>query len=276
MDDGTHVLLEEQKWIHGCTKQNDTLIQTVQYDCNTYIFRQNKCIHYEAPFMFLFIGKNKALLVDTGATENEKSFPLYDIVSNLLRANNKIENVLPLIVAHTHSHNDHHAADSQFNGKNNVSVVGLEIEDIKQFFNINLWPDGTTNLDLGERLVHIFPIPGHQKASIAFYDNSSKLLLTGDIFYPGRLYVDDWISFKKSIHKLYDFATHHDISYIVGCHIEMSLKSGVDYPIGSTYQPEEQKLPLTVEDLGLLNETLQKTSSTPERIVFDKFIVSPK
>lgn len=274
----THILLEGQKWIHGaenCSSQSDPLIQIVQYNSNTWIFRQNKCVHAEAPFIYLFIGENKALLLDTGATEDETMFPLYDTVSNILQTNNKT-NPLPLIVAHTHSHSDHFAADGQFKGKTGVSVVGLEVEDVKEFFKINEWPDGISNLDLGGRIIQIFPIPGHQVASVAFYDNSSKLLVTGDTFYPGRLYVFDWISFKKSISKLFDFAMRHEISYIVGTHIEMSMTPGIDYPVGSTYQPEEHILPLTVEELGLLNEALQKTSDTPERMVFDKFIVVPR
>lgn len=275
----THVLLEEQKWIHGaenCDTQSDPLIQIVQYNFNTWIFRQNKCIHPEAPFIYLFMGENKALLVDTGATESETMFPLYDVVSNLLKENDENKIPLPLIVAHTHSHSDHYAGDNQFHGKTSVSVVGLEVENVKNFFDISQWPEGVVNLDLGERLIQIFAIPGHQDASIAFYDNTSKLLITGDTFYPGRLYVYDWILFKQSIGKLYDFATHHEISYIVGTHIEMSLTNGIDYPVGSTYQPEEQILPLSIEDLGSLNEALHQTSNTPERIVFDKFIVSPR
>lgn len=272
-----HVLLEEQEWIHGakdCRTQSDLPMQIVKYDRNTWILRQSKCVHYEAPFMYLLMGKHKALLIDTGATEDEILMPLYDTVIDLLKSDNK--SPLPLIVAHSHSHADHYAGDGQFKEKVDASVVGLEVEDVKTFFNINNWPEGTSILDLGERLVEIFAIPGHDEASLAFYDNASRLLITGDTFYPGRLYVSDWASFKQSISKLYDFATKHEISYIVGTHIEMSKTPGVDYPVGSTYHPEEQKLPLTVNDLGLLNDALQKTSNTSERIEFDKFVVVPK
>lgn len=276
-DTVTHILLEKQEWIHGardCNTQKDPLVQVVRYDRNTWILRQNKCVHYEAPFMYLLMGEHKALLVDTGSTEDETTFPLYETVNDLLRSENK--SALPLIVAHSHSHADHYTGDGQFRGKSNVFVVGLELEDVKTFFNINQWPDGEVTLDLGDRTVEILAIPGHQLASVAFYDTASKLLITGDTFYPGRLYVFDWTAFKQSIGKLWRFTTHHEISYIVGTHIEMSLTPGIDYPVGSTYHPEEQKLPLTVEELGLLNDALQKTSETPERITFDKFIVVPK
>lgn len=274
---GTHILLEEQDWIHGatdCNTQKDPLIQVVQYDRNTWILRQNKCVHYEAPFMYLLMGIHKVLLIDTGATVDRTTFPLYETVKDLLKSENK--SALPLVVAHSHSHADHYTADGQFNGKADVSVVGLELEDVKAFFNFNQWPNGEATFDLGERTVKILAIPGHEPASVAFYDNASKLLITGDTFYPGRLYVFDWKSFKQSIKKLWNFTRHHEISYIVGTHIEMSLTPGIDYPVGSTYHPEEQKLPLTVEELGLLNDALRKTSDTPERITFDKFIVVPK
>lgn len=272
--------LEEQEWSHGaedCSTQSDPLIQVVQYNRNTWIFRQNKCVHYEAPFLYLFMGKNKALLIDAGATANETTFPLYDTVSNLLKSNNKNEKPLQLIVVHTHSHADHYAADGQFIGKPNVAaVVGLSVEEVKTFFNLNQWPEGRSNLDLGGRIVTIFPIPGHQNASVAFYDSTSKLLITGDTFYPGRLYVFDWIAFKQSIERLYNFATNHSISCIVGTHNEMSTTPGVDYPVGSTFQPEEVKLPLTVDELGLLNNALKNTTDTSERITFDKWIVVPR
>ena len=102
------------------------------------------------------------------------------------------------------------------------------------------------------------------------------LLLTGDTFYPGRLYVNDWGAFKKSIARLHDFAIHRQVEYILGNHIEMSMSAEVDYPTGSTYHPEEQRLPLTVEELGELNASLKTTTDQPERMVFRKFIVSPK
>ena len=73
------VNLYQVNWIKGaaeCEKNNDPAIQVVQYNYNTYILRQNKCVNYEAPFMFLFLGDKKALLMDTGATEEESKFPL--------------------------------------------------------------------------------------------------------------------------------------------------------------------------------------------------------
>ncbi|NER11856.1 MBL fold metallo-hydrolase [Leptobacterium flavescens] len=274
-----HINLEEQAWIHGsedCEQNSDPLIQVVKYDEDTWILRQNKCTNYEAPFMFLFFGKNKALLMDTGATREEDKFPLYQTVKSLIDARQKeYATDLQLVVAHTHAHGDHHAADAQFQGKPATSVIGLQVEDIKSFFAIENWPENNAVYDLGDRALEIIPIPGHQKSSIAVYDPQSGILLTGDTFYPGRLYVEDWSVFKESIRKLYDFTKKHEISYILGNHIEMSLEPGKDYPIGTLYQPEEQKLPLYPEDLEELHKALERLGDQPTREIHDKFIIYP-
>jgi glyoxylase-like metal-dependent hydrolase (beta-lactamase superfamily II) len=134
--------IEKIKWIHGsqdCDNNTDPPIQVVQYDNNTWILRQNKCLNYEAPFMFLFVGSDKALLMDTGATEDPKRFPLYKTVQAILNEwQRDHENKLELIVAHTHNHNDHRAGDAQFRGKPNTTVVGLKIQEVNAFRNRSL------------------------------------------------------------------------------------------------------------------------------------------
>jgi len=270
---------EDQAWIHGsenCDTNNDPLIQIVQYDRNTWILRQNKCIDYEAPFMFLFLGNNKAILFDTGATKGDSLFPLYKTVRQLiLDATGDKHLSKEIIIAHTHSHSDHIAADSQFIGKPNIKVVGHKLSDVVNFFNIQNWPGTIGAYDLGNRNIQIIPVPGHEQTSIAIYDEQTGLLLTGDIFYPGRLYVRDWIAFKQSIKRLVEFTYNHKVSYILGSHIEMSRKNGIDYPEGSTYHPEEHQLQLTVEDLKTLNAELEKTGDKPIKKIMDKFIIYP-
>ncbi|MEO5979243.1 MAG: hypothetical protein ABIS36_26025 [Chryseolinea sp.] len=108
------------------------------------------------------------------------------------------------------------------------------------------------------------------------YDPSTQLLLTGDTFYPGRLYIRDWSSFKQSIDRLVVFSKSNEVKYILGNHIEMSTTDGIDYPVGVTYQPEEQKLPLNTDDLQTLQSALSKLGERPARAVLDKFIISPK
>lgn len=271
--------LDKQNWIHGsedCEKNTDEPIQVVQYDQSTWILRQNKCTNYEAPFMFLFLGQNRALLMDTGATKEEASFPLYKTVNAIVNNWQKQQNKeIQLVVAHTHTHGDHYAADAQFKGKVNTTLVGLEKTDVINFYKFINWPNEIVDFELGNRTLMLIPIPGHQDASIAIYDKSSQLLLTGDTFYPGRLYVDDWSSFKTSIDRLVEFSKNHEIKYILGNHIEMTTTDGVDYAMGSTYHPEEQKLPLSVEDLQSLQLSLNNLGDKPSKQVHKNFIIYP-
>src|SRR3954465_11845946 len=75
------------RWIHGSVspKHNtDPDIQVHWYDEHTVILRQNKAIDYEAPFMFLLFGNDRAVLVDTGATADPRFLPLRETVDSLV------------------------------------------------------------------------------------------------------------------------------------------------------------------------------------------------
>ena len=41
-------------------------------------------------------------------------------------------------------------------------------------------------IDLGDRIIDVIPIPGHDVLSLAYYDRQTGILLTGDGLYPGR------------------------------------------------------------------------------------------
>ena len=272
--------LNKVKWISGssnCKENKDSLIQVVKYNDNTFILRQNKCTNYEAPFLFLFLGNKKALLMDTGATEDENQFPLYKTVKKIIiQWEKSIKNPIDLIVAHTHAHGDHVAGDIQFKNKVRTEVVGLNVSDITSYFKLKNWPLQNGQIDLGNRIMEIIPIPGHQQASIAVYDYATKLLLSGDSFYPGRLYIHDWAAYKLSIQRLADFASVHKISYFLGNHIEMTNTAGKDYPTGTTYQPAEHVLPLSFKDLKELNKALHIAGDIPKHEIHNSFIIDPK
>src|SRR5688500_8688186 len=58
------------RWIHGsadCATNSDPPLQAHAFDRDTYILRQNKCLNYEGPFLYLLFGRERALLLDTGA-----------------------------------------------------------------------------------------------------------------------------------------------------------------------------------------------------------------
>ena len=53
------------RWIHGSpsAKHNtDPDIQVYEYDEHTFVLRQNMAINYEAPFLFLVFGQERAVL----------------------------------------------------------------------------------------------------------------------------------------------------------------------------------------------------------------------
>jgi len=268
--------LEKQVWIHGsadCKTNTEPLIQVMQYNTDTWILRQNKCVHYEAPFIFLLMGEEQSLLVDTGATGDEKYFPLRNVVDSILLANGGSNK--NLIVAHSHSHSDHVAADDQFKNRFNTEVIGLSWDAIQKYFSLDSNNSAST-IELGNRQIKILSIPGHHQTSLAFYDSQTRLLFTGDTFYPGRLYVRDWFAFKKSIKRLLLFAKENKVRQFIGNHIEMTNQKRIDYPIGSTYQPDEDVLPLAIEQLKELGQALDRLGDSPKREVHDHFIIYPK
>lgn len=272
-------VLGQKQWIHGsqdCENNQDHAIEVFQYDESSYVLRQNKCLSYEAPFIYVLIGQKKILVVDTGATESPEAFPLFQTIQSLNQkhSDNISTNEREIVVIHSHSHSDHHSADSQFSGQTNVTVVAANSAGINEFFEFEQWPSLQTSMELGGRKITIIPTPGHQEEAISVYDSQTKWLLTGDTFYPGYIYVKSWGDYKNSIARLAEFTNKHNVSAILGSHIEMTNKAGEYYEIGTLYQPNESSLLLTPHDLMSLNEKLQQTSN-PQKIAMDSLIVEP-
>jgi glyoxylase-like metal-dependent hydrolase (beta-lactamase superfamily II) len=248
------------------------LISVHEHDADTFILRQSKAVHYEAPFLYLFRGRDRALLLDTGATEDHERFPLRATVDGLIGDQE-------LIVAHTHGHDDHVAGDPQFADRARTTVVPRDVDAVRSYFGFTDWPTEIVTFDLGGRTLEIFGIPGHQKASIAVYDPSSGFLVTGDTVCRGRLYVFDYPAFQDSMERLVTFAADRPVTQVMGCHIEMTTTPGVDYPIGTTYQPDEPELPMTVAHLREIRDAAASvvgapaTAEQPAISVYDDFII---
>jgi hydroxyacylglutathione hydrolase len=271
--------LAQKKWAHGatdCTLNTDPAIEVFQYDKSSYVLRQNKCTSYEAPFIYVLFGAEKVLIVDTGATKSAEDFPLYNTVQSLseqhLHQDGKTQK--QWLVIHSHSHGDHYAADPQFAGKPNVTVVKPNSKSLKRFFAFQDWPNDQASIELGGRKVTIIAAPGHQEEAIAIYDPQTKWLLTGDTFYPGLIYVKDWDEYKKSIARLVEFTNKNEVSAVLGAHIEMTSTAGEYYPIGTIYQPDEASLTLMPKDLAALNSALSQSTQS-QKIKLDKLTVEP-
>lgn len=250
---------------HDGTNPDNPDHQVHWYDERTVIIRQSLRTSFEGPFIYLLLGSERALLLDTGTGDAD----LRKVVDELLDGRN-----LELVVAHTHGHGDHVGGDDQF--QEGAVVVGKTAEEVAAYFGITAWPDQVIEFDLGDRVLDVVPIPGHHPSHLAFYDRSTQLLLTGDSLYPGRLYVFDWPAFRASIARLAAFvAGGKPVRLVLGTHIEMTQEPGVDFDFGSDRHPAEHQLQLPPDALTQLAAALEEAGDTPQRIVRDDFIVFP-
>ncbi|MFI0938257.1 MBL fold metallo-hydrolase [Streptomyces sp. NPDC021020] len=268
------------RWIHGSpsAKHNtDPDIQVHEYDEHTVVLRQNKAVHYEAPFLFLLFGNARAVLIDTGATASAEFFPLREVVDRLVDGwlARHPRDGYELLVLHTHAHGDHVAGDGQFAGRPGTRVVGADLPTAWGYFGFDQDPAAVARVDLGGRVLECLATPGHHEAAVTYYDPWTGFLLTGDTVYPGRLYVQDWPAFVRTIDRLIEFAGQRPVTHVLGCHIEMTREPGVDYPIRTTYQPEEPPLEMTVAHLREIRAALAEAGAEPRRVVGERFIVWP-
>src|SRR5215216_6416465 len=95
-----------------CTAASQPPLQVHVYEPQTCILRQSACADPEANFLYLLVGSQKALLIDTGAIAETGKMPLAKTILSLLPTKDGMR--LPLLVVHTHRHRDHYAGDVQF------------------------------------------------------------------------------------------------------------------------------------------------------------------
>jgi hydroxyacylglutathione hydrolase len=234
-------------WNEGsedCIKNPQPPIQVHRYNAQTFILRESLCATYEAPFIYLLIGKTKALLIDTGAVADPKTMPLAQTVISLLP---KGESRLPLMVVHTHGHLDHRSGDVQFRALPDVEVVPTDLESVKSRFGIADWPNGIGHIDLGDRVIDVIPTPGHYRSHVAYYDRQTGLFFSGDFLLPGRLLIEDTDADLASARRVARFVEHRPVTYVLGGHIELD-EAGKIF-LGTRYHPNERPLQLTRQDL---------------------------
>jgi hydroxyacylglutathione hydrolase len=234
-------------WEEGsedCIKNPQPPIQVHRYNAETFILRESLCATYEAPFIYLLIGKTKALLIDTGAVADAEPMPLAQTVISLL-ANGGSR--LPLMVVHTHGHLDHRSGDDQFRELPNVEVVPTDLESVKSRLRVADWPNGIGQIDLGDRVIDVIPTPGHYYSHVAYYDRQTGLLFSGDFLLPGRLLIEDTDADLASARRVAEFVEQHPVTYVLGAHIELD-ESGKIF-LGTRYHPNERPLQLTKQDL---------------------------
>ncbi|WP_051571079.1 MBL fold metallo-hydrolase [Cryptosporangium arvum] len=251
-------------------------IDVTHHDEHAVILRQSKSVHYEAPFLHLLFGAERALLLDTGATADPALFPLRATVDGLIDAwlAAHPRTGYGLVVAHTHGHGDHVAADAQFSDRPDTVVVGRELEAVTEFFGFGEdWPEGAVTFDLGGRELTVLGSLGHHRASITIFDPRTGFLLTGDTVLPGRLYVEDTEAYVATIERLVGFAAREPVTSVRGCHVEMSRRPGRDYPLGAVSQPDERPLPMAPERLVAVRDAMVGIGARRDVFRYDDFIV---
>ncbi len=245
------------------TGRGDFLVHA--YNEDFYVFRQAARTSFEKPFLYLLFGRDRAILFDTGAGGANVAAA----VDGVMRAS------MLLIVAHSHGHNDHVAGDDQFRDRPGITVVGKDLASVQAFFGITDWPNQIVPFDLGDRILDIIPVPGHETTGIAVYDRRTTVMLTGDTFYPGRLYVRDGPAFTASIQRLVDFTRDRPVAHFLGTHIENTREPFRDYPEGTVDQPDEHVLRLGREQLLELRDALHPMGGRVTRHVLRDCTIWP-
>lgn len=262
-------------WIDG-THAGEPQTQVQRYDADTFVIRQSVRTNFEAPFLYLLFGRDRALLIDTGAGGMDMRPTVDAVIAQWLAAHGRTS--IPLVVAHSHSHGDHHQGDGAFAGRPDTVVVGLQPAEVARFFGVARWPDDIATFDLGGRALSIIPTPGHEAAHIMVYDPRTRLLFSGDMLYPGRLYVptDQFPSFVASADRLASFAKTHPIKALLGAHIEMTNVPGKDYAMEATSHPAEHPLELPPSAIARLQAAVHGMAADPKRANAGDFIVFPR
>jgi glyoxylase-like metal-dependent hydrolase (beta-lactamase superfamily II) len=261
-------------WINGTAPESSMQVQ--RYDRDTYVIRQSIRTNFEGPFLYLFFGRDRALLLDTGAGGLQIRPTIDGVIARWCTDHHR--NAIPLVVAHTHSHGDHHQGDLEFKDRPDTVVVGLAPEAVAAFFHIPHWPNDIAKFDLGGRVLDIVPSPGHQTSHIMVFDEQTRLLQSGDALYPGRLYVpvDQFTTYRDSIDRVVAFTKTRHVSHILGNHIEMTRAPGEDYPMHAPNHPDERALELPYAALLELQAALHAMGDMPVRQIHSQFIIYPE
>src|SRR5580698_1914050 len=251
--------------------------QVHEYNPDLYILRQSGCTDAEMPFLYLFFGKERGRLWDTGSRNGNLAPALQHAVHNWLERNHRT--TISIIVTHSHSHDDHTWGDAALQALNDPAIpieyVAPSVEAASKAFSIDPWPTALGQVDLGGRILNIVPIPGHDRYAHALYDRRTGIVLTGDNLYPGRLYIPDFPAYKASTERLIGFLEGKPVSYILGNHIEETRTPFKDFPIGSIYHPNEHCLELSFGTLLELEDGLKSMESAPHHMAFADFTIWP-
>ena len=247
------------RWIYGsviAARNKDPRVQVMQYNEDTYLLRENICVHWEGPFTYLLFGNHGALLIDTGATTQPAWYPLRKTVDEMIArwAKMRGKKDVPLTVVLTSGEDvAQNVGLAQFIGRPNTVMAPKPLGEMKAFYKLNAWPSGTGSIDLGGRIIDVLPTPGTHKDGVSFYDPYCDFLFTGDLLYPGKIQISNDTDFVASLKRLKQWKDTHPVKWVMGGHIEMQFLPGKAYPRFYTYKPYERLLQMEPD---LIDEAL--------------------
>lgn len=248
------------RWTYGsnvAAKNRDPRVQVVQYNEDTFVLRQNVCVHWEAPFTYLLFGNTGALLIDCGATARADHYPLRETVDALITrwCQARGRTSLPLTVALTSGEDiAQNQGLVQFADRAETTIVPKPLAAMKQHYGLLAsWPSGTGSIDLGDRMIEVIPTPGAHKDGVSFYDPYCDFLFTGDLLFPGKINISNDRDFIASLEKLKSYVAATPVKWIMGGHVDMMFVPGKYYSRFATYKPYERLLQLEPE---LIDEAL--------------------
>ena len=126
-------------------------MQVQRYDADTFVIRQSIRTNFEGPFLYLLFGRNRALLLDTGAGGLYIRPTIDRVIAEWCAANHRAS--IPLVVAHSHGHGDHHQGDVEFKDRPDTTfgtvnadvlehfVPGFHHTDFVEVIESNAWPE---------------------------------------------------------------------------------------------------------------------------------------
>jgi glyoxylase-like metal-dependent hydrolase (beta-lactamase superfamily II) len=182
---------------------------------------------------FLILGKDKALLFDTGMGMDTLSALVKELTT------------LPVIVLNSHTHPDHIGGNHEFDSvlamntaftdrsaKEGYGHKGMRSEitpdafcdsrlpgldtalyAIKPFVISRRVADGDS-IDLGGRILRILATPGHTPDALALLDDAKGYLWTGDSFYLGPI----WLFMEGTDLNAYDHGMHRMAALVPSLH----------------------------------------------------------